>query len=129
MARFFLPLIPDGEPDAVILSDTTQELSVETYCTQVSGTNGDACVATLPAGTKIGQVKKIVTDNPNSAGSIRVTLTNHFGDDEDILDLDASGEFAVCQWQDKNTDASNSNGAGWRVIETGSGAPGTDQLI
>ncbi len=129
MARFFLPLIPDGEPDAVTLTATTQKLSVETYCTQVSGTSSEACIATLPAGTKLGQIKKIVTDNANSATSIRVTLTNHFGDGEDILDLDASGEFAVCQWQDKNEDASESNGAGWRVIETGSGAPGTDQLI
>jgi len=129
MARFFLPLIPDGGPDSVTLTDTTQELSVETYLTRINGTDGVACVATLPAGTKIGQLKKVAVADADSATSIRVTLTNHFSDSTDILDLDATGEFAVCQWQDGNSDDSNSSGAGWRVIETGSDAPATIQVV
>ena len=130
MARFFLPLIPDGEFDAVVVSATTQALSVATFCTHLTGTNGAACVATLPAGTKIGQLKKIVTRAKTSASSIAVTLTSHFGpaDASDVLTLTEDGDYALCQWQDGNTDASNVGGAGWKVLETGNIDAGSDQL-
>jgi hypothetical protein len=127
MARFFLPLIPDGEFDAVTVNDTTQALSVSTFCTHLTGTDSVACVATLPAGTKIGQLKKIVT-RAASDTSISVTLTSHFADASDVLTLTAAGNYALCQWQDGNTDASNVGGAGWKVLETGDINAGSNQL-
>ena len=128
MARFFLPLIPDGEFDAATVTGTTQALSVATFCTNLTGTNGANCVATLPAGTKIGQLKKIVTRAATSATTIKVTLTSHFSTDSDILTLTADGDYALCQWQDGNTDDSNVGGAGWKVLEVGNIDAGADQL-
>tara|TARA_R100001510_G_scaffold43072_1_gene39532 strand:- start:89 stop:478 length:390 start_codon:yes stop_codon:yes gene_type:complete len=128
MARFFLPLIPDGEFDAATVSATTQALSVATFCTNLTGTDSAACVATLPAGTKIGQLKKIVTRAKTNATTIKVTLTSHFATASDVLTLTEDGDYALCQWQDGNTDASNVGGAGWKVLEVGNIDAGAGQL-
>jgi hypothetical protein len=128
MAEFYLPLIPNAEFDAVTVSATNQELSVTNYCTQITGTGSAVCVADLPNGTKIGQMKKIVTRSKASATSITVTLLSHYGASSDKLTLTETGDFALCQWQ-KATDGDDSTeGAAWRVIETGNIDEGSDLL-
>ena len=130
MAEFFFPLIPDGEFDHITATATDTVLSVDNYCTHVTPTTGVVAIASLPAGKKIGQLKKVVTRAvPNPvATSFNITLTNHFADASDVIDMNAVGNYFICQWQDGNTDASADNGNGWRVIETGKIDAGSDLL-
>ena len=130
MAEFFFPLIPDGEFDAVTATATNAEISVDNYCTQVTPTTAVAAVLSLPAGKKIGQLKKVVTrEVPGTpATSFNITLTNHFADASDVIDMNAAGNYFICQWQSGNTDASADEGNGWKVIETGKIDAGSDKL-
>lgn len=106
MAEFFFPIIPDGLAEEVSTTETTQELSVEVYVTEIVSDAADN-VCSLPDGLKEGQLKKII--HKTDGGVCVVTLTSAEGTDEDKITLTNVGEFAVCMW----------NGSFWRVLETG----------
>ena len=106
MADFYFPLIPDALAESVSTTETTQELSVETYVTEIVSDASDN-VCSLPNGKKEGQLKKII--HKTDGGECVVTLTSAQGTSQDTITLTNVGEFAVCMW----------NGSFWRVLETG----------
>ena len=106
MADFYFPLIPDALAESVSTTETTQELSVETYVTEIVTDAADN-VCSLPDGLKEGQLKKII--HKTDGGACAVTLTSAESASTDIITLTNVGEFAVCMW----------NGSFWRVLETG----------
>ena len=129
MADFYIPLYPEKEFDAVTVGASTA-IPVDTFCTHVTPTTGTTCVGTLANGTKVGQLKKIITRAVPSpvATACTISLTSHFADASDIIDMNAIGNYVLCMWQDDNDDASAVNGGGWRVIETGKIDAGVDTL-
>lgn len=106
MADFLFPLIPDALAESVSTTETTQELSVETYVSEIVTDAADN-VCSLPNGLKAGQLKKII--HKTDGGACVVTLTSAESTDLDEITLTNVGEFAVCMW----------NGTFWRVLETG----------
>tara|TARA_R100000458_G_C8011989_1_gene75576 strand:+ start:84 stop:440 length:357 start_codon:yes stop_codon:yes gene_type:complete len=108
MADFLFPLIPDATADRITTTETTQAISVETYVTEIITDAGDN-VATLPAGLKKGQLKKIIHHTDGTSGEVVITLVNAESTDLDVVTLTNIGEFVVCMWV----------GSYWRVLESG----------
>tara|TARA_R110002050_G_scaffold65566_6_gene141908 strand:+ start:1069 stop:1419 length:351 start_codon:yes stop_codon:yes gene_type:complete len=106
MAEFYFPLIPDALADRITTTETTQAISVKTYVTEIITDAADN-IATLPAGLKEGQLKKII--HHTDGGACAITLDNAQSTDYDVVTLTNVGEFVVCMW----------NGSYWRVLESG----------
>ena len=106
MADFLFPLIPDATADRITTTETTQAISVETYVTEIITDAGDN-VATLPAGLKKGQLKKII--HYTDGGLVTITIDNAESTDLNTVTLTNIGEFVVCMWV----------GSYWRVLESG----------
>tara|TARA_Y100000114_G_scaffold156582_1_gene184247 strand:+ start:406 stop:771 length:366 start_codon:yes stop_codon:yes gene_type:complete len=109
MAEFLFPLIPDGSADAITVSGTNTVISVTNYLTKITGENADD-KASLPAGLKTGQLKKIQYVAESASGDdVDVTLTNAESASLDVIRMTTVGDYAICQW----------TGSYWKILELG----------
>ena len=109
MAEFLFPLIPDGSADAITVSGTNTVISVTNYLTKITGENADD-KASLPAGLKTGQLKKIQYVAESASGDdVDVTLTNAESASLDIIRMTTIGDYAICMW----------TGSYWEILELG----------
>jgi len=117
MADFLLPLIPTGAPQALTATAAAADavVSVETYVTEI--TTIASGKATLPAGLKNGQLKKIgvVSDSSTNTCVITVTANTTALTAEDEITLSTAGNYVLCQWVDSDSTLDPH----WRVIEAG----------
>lgn len=117
MADFLLPLIPTGAPQALTATAAAADavVSVETYVTEITTISSGK--ATLPAGLKNGQLKKIgvVSDSSTNTCVITVTANTTALTAEDAITLSATGNYVLCQWIDSDSTLDPH----WRVIEAG----------
>lgn len=115
MSDFLMPIYPDGSIEEISTSGTSSAVSLDSYLTFVTTTT-NADVATVPDGTKVGQVKKIfVTEKSGGAGD-SLTLTANNSDFANIV-FDTVGDRVTLMWVNSDTDDQKRY---WRVIESDS---------
>ncbi len=116
MADFLLPLIPTGAPQALTATAAAADavVSVETYVTEI--TTIASGKATLPAGLKNGQLKKVACID-STTGTCVVTVTSNVDNlaTEDEITVGVAGNYVLCQWVDSDLTLDPH----WRVIEAG----------
>ena len=109
MAEFLFPLYPDGAADAITVSGTNTVISVTNYLTKITGENADD-KASLPDGTKVGQMKKVQYVAESASGDdVDVTLTSAESASLDVIRMTTVGDYFICQW----------NGSYWIILELG----------
>lgn len=109
-----MPIYPDGSIEEISTSGTSSAVSLDSYLTFVTTTT-NADVATVPDGTKVGQVKKIFVTEKTGGGD-SLTLTANNSDFANIV-FDAVGDRVTLMWVNSDTDDQNRY---WRVIESDS---------
>lgn len=114
MSDFLMPIYPDGAIEEISTSGTSSAVSLDSYLTFVTTTT-NADVATVPDGTKVGQVKKIFVTEKTGGGD-SLTLTANNSDFANIV-FDAVGDRVTLMWVNSDTDDQNRY---WRVVESDS---------
>jgi len=113
---FLFPLIPTGAPQALTAEAAAADavVSLDSYLTEF--TTIASGKATLPNGTKNGQLKKLATvDGATGTVVVSVTANATALDTEETITLASSGDYAICMW----IDSDDTLGPHWRVIEAG----------
>lgn len=111
MADFLIPIYPDGSIEAITTSGTNSVISLDEYLTKVT-TSTASDVATVPDGTKIGQVKKIFVTTKTGSGDT-LTLTADNSNFTNIV-FDSVGDRVTLMWVNSDTDDQKQY---WRVLE------------
>lgn len=107
--EYFFPLIPDGATESLTTSATSQDLSLTSYLTEITGETA-ADVAKVPAAEREGHLKKVLYIAESAAGdSCALTLAKAESDSLDVITFTTVGDYALLMWV----------GTYWKIIETG----------